>query len=179
MKKHHLLLVGMSTFALGIAFTAEFSPVSAKAAQYHYADDIVYDNVYTAAYLQADYKPQKLYTTAKGALNKNGKSITLKSIYKKIAIRWDKKYAKQDLLYVRVNGKTYYKLDTNAIQKFNSWKENKTMLSPYAPSSKSKIVIQKGDKVSTATTWRKVVHYKYGTKTIASWHQKNGLWIKN
>lgn len=196
MKTRHLLITGLATLALGMTITTGTTSASANTTatirshattlkvsklKYHYAEDNdnYYYNVYTPAYLQADYKPQKLYTTAKGALNKTGKSITLKSIYKKIAVRWVKKYDKQDLLYVRVDGKTYYKLDTNAIQSFNSWRESKTILSPYAPSSTSKIMFEKGTKISKVTKWRKVVHHNNGTKTVMSWHKKNGTWVKN
>lgn len=148
---------------------------------YHYAasNDSYYYNSYTSAFLQADGQPVKLYTTPTNAIANSGKHVTLSSIFKKVAVRWDEKYDKQDVLYIRVNGKTYYVVDTADIQSSNSWKTGTTISSPYAPTSTSKIVLRRGDKVASATTWHKVIHYGKGTRTVASWHKNKGIWVKN
>jgi len=159
------------------------SKAIAKRPSVHYHsvtdNDNLYYNSYSSAYLQADASPVKLYTTPTDAVHKTGKTVTLSSIFKKIAIRWNEKYDKQNLLNVRLNGTTYYVLDTDALQKYNSWRDGNGIMSPYAPSTTSKIVLEHGAKVATATLWEKVIHYKNGTEVVDTWHKQNGRWIKD
>jgi len=135
-----------------------------------------YFEKYSPAYLQADYGPQKLYTSAKNAQNKRGSHITVKSIYKKYSARWDNGN-KSDVLRVRLNSKTYYIDVDGEFQPYNSWKDGKTINSPYSPHSNSKIVIRHGDKFGKANYWDKVVHYRSGTLATNSWKLKNGGWV--
>lgn len=136
-----------------------------------------YYNRYTPAYLQADEGPQRLYTSASNANSNSGHYITIKSIYKKYSAKWDSE--DDDILRVRVNGKTYYQKDNASLQSFNSWKDGKVIYSPYSPHSKPKIVIRHGDKYSKAKYWDKVKYYKDGTLTTDSYTLTNGKWHKD
>lgn len=136
-----------------------------------------YYDKYTPAYLQADEGPQKLYTSASDANSKSGHYITVKSIYKKYYAKWDSE--SNDVIRIRVNGKTYYQKDNSGFQSFNSWKDGNRISSPYSPTSRSKIVMRHGDKYSKSKYWDKVEHYKTGVLILKSWKFTNSGWVKD
>ena len=136
-----------------------------------------YFDKYTPAYFQLDHAPQKLYTSSEDAQAKKGKTITVRSIYKKYSARWDDGN-KNNILRVHINGTTYF-IDTQGeFQPYNSWKDKSFIDSPYSPTSKSKIVLRHGDKYSKIDRWSKDKPIKEGIESLDVWQFVNHKWSK-
>lgn len=165
-----ILNKGSRWFKLGIHKSALQGMKVAKTNDFFYKK-------YTPAYLQADYGPQKLYTSSENAQKKRGAHITVKSIYKKYYARWDDGN-NSNVLRIRLNSETYYINGNGEFQPYNSWKYRKIINSPYSPHSSSKIVLRHGDKYEKINYWDKVVPYHKGTLVTKSWRFRNDKWVK-